>query len=394
MQDFKLGGSLDFYIPPAPEPDKFSMLKRSAYISQYGYWQHQYGVPKFHEMGLLGERIYVVICDTGVNPLDRINERIVNAEDYTFEGIVEDLHSHGTFIGCQLGGSHDTFGWKGTLPLCNIDSRRVLNSNGEGAGQWVNKAHEDLLDLPMEQGMIYMVNNSLGGMIDPELDRIQIELLKKGWIIGNAAGNEGELGMSHPGSTIAGISVGAVDELKIIAPFSSRQLSGQHLDLVDAGVAIKSYNKDGRESTWSGTSMATPNMLGKLGLIAEYDIKNRKKLYLVPWHIQEKMIVNSVMPNSNRNQPNSYGRGVFSPNVLYDAIKMLEVPESPPEQPETPIDTIPIFDTPVIVPDDGDEDLPDEEMPVSNSDRKFIGIASLLAALLTALSIIFGNVCG
>lgn len=120
---------------------------------------------------------------------------------------------------------------------------------------------------------IAAVNMSLGG--DPLPDACDTDPVKTpvdelravgiATVIASGNGASGE-GISSPGCISTAVSVGAVDDADIIAPFSN---SDTNLALLAPGVDVESSLPGGGFGALSGTSMATPHVTGVWALLKQ-----------------------------------------------------------------------------------------------------------------------------
>jgi len=209
-----------------------------------------------------------------------------------------DQNSHGTHVTSTILG-YDYLGTpiNGVAPLAKVIPVKVLNQNGSGWSSVVARGITYIADLKADELADYpvIINMSLGG---PELDAMEKAAIdyaiEKGVIIVASAGNEGEDGMGYPGAYAPVISVAASgwigewsaagwwyqnvedptdpDDFYIV-DFSSRELSGQDLDVAAPGSwVVGPYQVNSGKTSYyylGGTSMASPHVAGIVALMAQ-----------------------------------------------------------------------------------------------------------------------------
>ena len=263
-----------------------------------------------------GTGVYVAIIDTGLIQSWRSyfpEDRIASQYATTFEGggaadngatpsppnkWQQDQNSHGTHVTSTiLGYSFFGISTQGVAPKANIIPVKVLNQNGKGWSSAIASGIVYLTDLHKNQlaGEPMVVNMSLGGSQFDALEKAAIDYaVANGVIICASAGNSGVAGMGYPGAYSPVISAAAsgwvqqfttsnwwygldvLDPIKpgdfYIASFSSRQKTGQDLDVAAPGDNIVGpYQVNSQQSYYflSGTSMASPHVTGTVALMLQ-----------------------------------------------------------------------------------------------------------------------------
>lgn len=262
-----------------------------------------------------GTGVYVAVLDTGLVDSWRQyfpEERI--AEEYAISfgggggerGAVSsqpnkwehDQNSHGTHVTSSiLGFSVGSTPYNGTAPKATIIPVKVLNQNGSGWSSVVAMGISYVTELkegPLADYPV-IINMSLGGSALDAIEKAAIDkAIAAGVIIVASAGNEGKKGMGYPGAYEPVISVAASgwrvlwDEGKswtsdvpdptnsndfYIVDFSSRELTGQDLDVVAPGDwVLGPYQINSGNTSYyylSGTSMASPHVAGIVALMVQ-----------------------------------------------------------------------------------------------------------------------------
>ena len=177
---------------------------------------------------------------------------------------------------------------------------KVLNQNGSGWSSVIARGIVYVADLKLNGDLgdsPVVINMSLGGPVLDAVEKAAIDYaVDAGVIIVASAGNNGTRGMGYPGAYAPVISVAAsgwagewltgswwysVDDpepnnmgLYYITDFSSRELSGQDLDVAAPGSWVVGPYKinSSNEPTYyylGGTSMAAPHVAGIAALMMQ-----------------------------------------------------------------------------------------------------------------------------
>lgn len=264
-----------------------------------------------------GTGVYVAVLDTGFLDSWRQyfpQERIATQYARAFAGgggdvgtvssqpnkWEHDQNSHGTHVTSTIiGYSMRGTPINGVAPMATIIPVKVLNQNGSGWSSVIARGIMYVASLKEDAlaGSPVVINMSLGGgRLDP-LEKEAVDYaISKGVIIVASAGNSGTRGMGYPGAYGPVISVAAsgwkeegssptwwrsdvpdpnVPSDFYIAPFSSRQLTGQDLDVAAPGTWIVGpYQVNSGQTSYyflGGTSMASPHVAGLVALMAQKD---------------------------------------------------------------------------------------------------------------------------
>ncbi|MFB7374935.1 S8 family serine peptidase [Streptomyces sp. NPDC056222] len=203
-----------------------------------------------------GEGVTAYVIDTGVRVShEDFGGRAVDGFDaIDNDETAQDGNGHGTHVAGTIAGTAH-----GVAKKAKIVAVRVLDDNGSGTTEqvvagidWVTKNH---------QGPS-VANMSLGGGADPALDDAVKKAIAAGVTFGVAAGNESsDAGQGSPSRVQEAITVASSTEDDQQSSFSN---FGSVVDLYAPGSEITSAwnDSDTGTKTISGTSMATPHVVG------------------------------------------------------------------------------------------------------------------------------------
>ncbi|MEU4746733.1 S8 family serine peptidase, partial [Actinosynnema sp. NPDC023658] len=238
----------------------------------------QIGAPAAWAAGYTGVGVKVGVVDTGVDGghPDLVG-KVVAEHNFTSDPDSTDTIGHGTHVASTIASNGTPY--RGVAPGAQLLAAKVCGHEG-----CPESAILDGLRWTAEQGAD-VVNVSLGGSDGPEIDLLEeaVNTLSAthGTLFVVAAGNSGAAEtVGSPGSAEAALTVGAVDRNDDIADFSSRGPrvgdGGIKPDITAPGVdivAAKSRALPGAgpadHLAMSGTSMATPHVVGAAALLAQ-----------------------------------------------------------------------------------------------------------------------------
>ena len=206
-----------------------------------------------------GKDVLIYIVDTGVDSKHPdLFGRVLDGFDSFGENLDQvDCHGHGTHVAGISSGTNF-----GVAKLSKIVPVRVLDCNGRGNTTTLTKGIDWILENKTEN--LSIVNMSLGGPIDPEVNSSVERLVSAGFVVVASAGNSNSDACSFsPASAVGVLAVGATDRDDSIAAFSNK---GSCVDIFAPGVQIVSANtKDYNLSlNRSGTSQAAPFVSGAI----------------------------------------------------------------------------------------------------------------------------------
>ncbi|MFF0310456.1 S8 family serine peptidase [Streptosporangium sp. NPDC004379] len=236
----------------------------------------QIGATEAWKQGMTGEGVTVAVLDSGYDPdHPDLKGVVTQARNFSDEPDVRDDLGHGTHVASTIAGNDERY--RGVAP----GARLAIGKVGGPAGP-VDSAILAGMEWAALEVRAKVVNLSLGSPDEPGLDPLEqaVNTLSErtGTLFVVAAGNNGRPGtVSSPGSADAALTVGAVDRDDRVAGFSSAgPRVGDHAvkpDLTAPGVEIVAAaaagTAEGTHVAMSGTSMATPHVVGAAAILAQ-----------------------------------------------------------------------------------------------------------------------------
>lgn len=242
-----------------------------------------------------GEGVKVAVIDTGI---DLNHEDLKNKIKANINSVnrgskaTTDLYGHGTHVAGIIAGDKT-----GVAPNVDLYITNALNDNGQGT-------MANVLD-----GITFAINYKVDilcmslGTVNP-LPNIVTSRLEKaynnGITIVGATGNHGKQSVGYPASYEYVIGVGGVNHSLEKASFSNY---GFDMDIVAPAVDILSTYKDGKYALMSGTSMASPLVVGGLALIKSY--YRKQGIELSPEEMKD------MLKRINEKKDRYIGHGLF-----------------------------------------------------------------------------------
>jgi chitodextrinase len=272
-----------------------------------------------------GLGVHAYIIDTGIwYSHTEFGGRASLGADIIEGGDGSDCYGHGTHVAGTIGGA--TYGVAKSVRLYSV---RVLYCDGWGywsdviAGvDWVTAYHESPA----------VINLSLGGWYFEPMNEAIAAAVNAGIFVGVSAGNDYDNACYFsPASAPEATTVGATDAGDVEAEFSNR---GSCVDIWAPGVDVTSamLGDDQAIATWSGTSMATPHVVGAAALYLEGDP------LAPPVQVDAALKENATLERVSWNDPFGYkpppepGQG----SILYSGF----VGGTPPPAPAMPSDLV------------------------------------------------------
>jgi subtilisin family serine protease len=210
-----------------------------------------------------GAGVTAYVIDTGIRKThSEFGGRAVHGVDTTTPISItsDDCNGHGTHVAGTIGGA--TYGVAKAVRLVAV---RVLTCAGTGLNSGVI-AGVDWVTGNHQAGQPAVANMSLGGGKSAALEQAVANSIADGVTYGVAAGNETEDACTgSPSGLAAAITVGATEANDAKASYSD---FGPCVDFFAPGsnITSASYLTDTGTATMSGTSMATPHVVGAAAL--------------------------------------------------------------------------------------------------------------------------------
>lgn len=308
------------------EPDKSVMLLNSEiqYINplseeekEYLCWASEYvGFDKLNESLITNieklEDTIVAVVDSGVDPdhpllKGRVIPTRINTSLSGKRNDSSDDLGHGTQVAGIIADN--------TIGKVYIKPYKVIDYSGHGTvitvASGINCAVDDNVDV---------INISIGFEEDSEVLKAAIENAEsKGITVVAAAGNDGSDTVYYPASYPTVIKVSAVNNMGIIANFSTR---GNGVDFAAPGVGIVTSTLNNKYLSVNGTSFASP-----------YVAAAAASVLLINHHASPEDVSNILsfythMPGEFNAEEN-YGMGIIKVPIYADSFTSLKKTEAP-----------------------------------------------------------------
>lgn len=253
-------------------PFKIVSLEETPTEIPYGI--EQLKAPEIWEQGEKGEGIVIAILDTGIDlGHPDLRDKIAGGVNCVDKGAtVDDDNGHGTHVAGII---------SGVAPEAKLLICKVLDGEGSGSYHSIIQGIKYAAQWRGSKGeRVRVINMSLGGSYnDPKMYKAILEAAAEGILITVASGNEGDANpetfeYGYPALYQECITVAACDENMKLAGFSNEHLQ---VDIIAAGVNVKSTYPKSQYAVLSGTSMATPHIAGALALVIKIGEKQFRR---------------------------------------------------------------------------------------------------------------------
>ncbi|MFG1880931.1 S8 family serine peptidase [Micromonospora sp. NPDC049102] len=239
--------------------------------------------------------VHAYIIDTGIHfSHNDFGGRATSGYDAVDGGSADDCNGHGTHVAGTVGGS--TYGVAKGVQLVGV---RVLNCSGSGTNAGVIAGVDWVTQNAIKPAV---ANMSLGGGANSSLDTAVRNSIASGVTYGLAAGNDNGANACNvsPARTTEAITVGSTTSSDARSSFSN---IGTCLDIFAPGSSITSswYTSNTATNTISGTSMATPHVVGAAALVASANPS------WTPAQVRNQLVSNAtpnVITNAGSGSPN------------------------------------------------------------------------------------------
>lgn len=313
-------------------PD-YRIEKTSSILSQtYDWGLKQLNVPTTWS-STEGEGETCLVIDTGMPDHTDIKPNLIEnlCVNFTNEDIF-DKQSHSTFCTSVIAAVNDDNGVVGYAPKSKIITAKVLESDGSGDTEWVNKALEYAIDI---KDKISVISMSLGGNENDERMHFLIkELYKNNIPVVAAAGNSRNRNtpadaniICYPARFSECISVAAYDKYGKIANFSA--IGGENF-ISFPGVNIYGCGLDQKYIHCSGTSMSTPACAGIICLLLAKHKKQERETGLNDCKTVDQIKEHFVKHSIDKGLPgrdSEWGYGLINVPELFDIETVKPVPD-------------------------------------------------------------------
>ncbi|OAQ54102.1 peptidase S8 [Natrinema mahii] len=250
------GGASPLYTPNDPD---FGSQYAPQQVNCEEAWEETLGDPDV-TISIVDQGIQYDHPNLAENMDDSVSnngEDFVDADGDPYPG--EASENHGTHVGGIAAGGTDNGTGHAGISNCSLLSARALGSGGGGSLSDI----ADAVQWSADQGAD-IINMSLGGGGETDLMRQACEYAQsQGSLLVAAAGNDSGSPVSYPAAYDTVLAVSSLDEGETLSDFSN---VGPKIELAAPGGDVLSTIPFDDYDTFSGTSMASPVVVGVAGL--------------------------------------------------------------------------------------------------------------------------------
>ena len=212
-----------------------------------------------------GKRVKIGVVDTGISKesYSMISKNIIGGHNFSLDCTSRDNIK----AECYHGFAVASIVLK-VAPKAKLIIAKVLNDKGEGDPKKTAEGIRYCINKKC-----HIINCSVAGPHDPDLEAAVNEAHAKGIIVVGATGNDGRNKLLYPASYLNCIGVGACDENNKLAEFSNYNV---FMDLIAFGDKVEIPTKKNIIID-SGTSFSAPLVTGTLALLREqFKLENNR----------------------------------------------------------------------------------------------------------------------
>ena len=284
-------------IPENPEYEPYGRYYDSFYYNHSHTQIGQLNGIELHRHGFEGQGVIVGVCDGGFPGVDNISffdsmrhdGRLLATRDFVWGGEdVYNISGHGTMVLSTMAGYLPGY-YVGTAPKASYILCRTENTKSEGvieeynwaaAAEYLDSMGADIITSSLgyysfDDSTMSYTNADLDGRTAPMSIAADIAA-KRGMLIINAAGNEGDEIPQHlnvPADVERVLTVGAVMSDGEYAYFSSHGPTADNRvkpDVMAMGMTVPCAAPAGVLAMASGTSLATPILAGMMACLWQH----------------------------------------------------------------------------------------------------------------------------
>lgn len=226
----------------------------------------------------------------------------------------EASHPHGPHCQGTAAGVDPSIGFATEAPLM---SGQVLSGQGSGLDSWIMAS----MRKAAEKKAKFISMSIGGGGYNAEFDKLGQELTDLGIVIIVASGNERQQGgrTTYPARYKWALRVGAVQQNGRYSSYSNPGQDAKTLTLAFPGDGILSAGPNGSQMLMSGTSMATPGVVGAFACIQSYRVDVLK---LPPWTaVDFRLHMGHMAVDVGPRGPDTdYGAGLFDGRLVMNTL--------------------------------------------------------------------------